>query len=476
LNLKSKIFLTTTLPYANSVPHIGHCLEFVLADFIKRQKSKEKNVVYFNVGLDEHGTKIFESAKEKNISIDEFLNQLYEKWKSFCFSFDVSYDNFYRTTSVHHKEKVEKFWNLCLEKGDLYKKSYKSKYCTGCESFKTEKDLVGNKCLDHLNVEILEIEEENWFFKLKKYKNYVLNYVENNQFLYPSKKIEELKNIIEGTEDLSVSRLKSENTWGIQVPNDENQIIYVWFDALLNYIISCGWDNSISFNDYWKNSIQICGPDNLRFQALIFQAFLKSQNIPFSSKLLVHGTVLDKDGIKMSKTTGNVVDPIEQLNKFGIEAIRYYILAGLNTVSDNKWIEKDLITLYNSHLVNNFGNLISRALHLIDLYKIEINDDFLNQDYVEKFNIKINEIKKLFDNFEIKDGISLINELSTFCNIYITEKEPWKNEQCRQEVLNNLFFSINQINELYYPVIPNKYNQIKQALKNKKKEIIFERK
>jgi methionyl-tRNA synthetase len=475
LNLKSKIFLTTTLPYANSIPHIGHCLEFVLADFIKRYKSKN-NDVYFNVGLDEHGTKILESSKVNNISINEFLNQLNEKWKDFCFSFNISYDNFYRTTDKNHKEKVQKFWSLCLEKGDLYKKSYKSKYCVGCESFKTEKDLIGNKCSDHLNIQISEVEEENWFFKLKKYKNDILDYVQNNSFLYPNYKIDELKNIIENTEDLSVSRLKNENTWGITVPNDENQIIYVWFDALLNYIISCGWDKKDSFESYWKNSIQICGPDNLRFQALIFQAFLKSQNIPFSSKLLIHGTVLDKNGNKMSKSTGNVVDPIEQLEKFGLEAIRYYILAGLNTFSDNKWLENDLITLYNSHLVNNFGNLISRTLHLIDVYNIEINDKFLNNEYVKNINEKVEKINNLFDNFEIKDGISLINEISTFCNVYITEKEPWKNESCRQEVLNNLFFSINQINELYYPIIPNKYNQIKQALMNKKKEIIFERK
>lgn len=469
----TKLFLTTTLPYANSVPHIGHTLEFIQADALARYfkyKLGHSNVK-FNIGLDEHGSKIFERAKELGITPQELVDGLSIKWKEFCDLFKIEYDSFYRTSDAKHHEAVKRFWNICLERGDIYKKEYTGHYCSGCESFKTETDLVDGKCLDHPTTEIKEISEENYFFKLSNYRDILLNYISNSDFLKPESKKNELINIINEFDDISISRLKTSLPWGVEVPNDPSQTIYVWFDALINYIVAVGWNSDENeFNEFWNSKVvQICGPDNLRFQGHIWQSFLASAGIKFTSTLLVHGTVLDKDGKKISKSVGNVIDPIEEYNKFGIDPIRYYILGGLNTYSNCSWDSNDLKSQWNS-LSNGWGNLVSRTLHLTNLIGIdsEITPTNLSGLELEVHNL-CNESKTLWDNFEIKLAIQKTDEAVSTINRWINETQPWKSKNPTE--IGILYRLLPIINELYEPVIPNTCKIVREGISKKEKII-----
>jgi len=364
---------------------------------------------------------------------------------------------------------VQVLWNRFVERGDIYKKNYQGKYCVGCESFKTDKEIVDKKCIDHTTLDILNVDEENYFFKLKKYRKILSEWISSNpNFLEPRSKLDELKNLICGSEDISISRLKENCPWGIPVPNDDDHTIYVWYDALLNYIFAAGY---LTDNFKWDNVIQVCGPDNLRFQALIFQAFLESEGIKKSDKLLVHGTILDKDGRKISKSLGNVIDPIEQLNKYGVNPVRYYSIGGLSTYSNSPWNEDDLIRIWNSDICNDWGNLISRTLHLIDV-KLDGNICEVSESFRSTIEYFLKDIKCLWSEFKIRDSIQKTNELVKFANKYINEGKPWSIEN-PQEILSNLYYLLSIINDLYYPILPGKYKEVKEAIISKKKSIIF---
>lgn len=452
----------------NSSPHIGHAFEFILADALTRFLKKE-NHVHFNVGLDEHGIKVWNKSIELSVNIDDYLNKLTSDWKIFCDKFDIDYSSFYKTSDTSHHDKVKVIWNRFVNRGDIYKKKYIGKYCEGCESFKLDKELSNGKCLDHITTDIKVIEEENYFFRLTKYKESILKWIdENPNFITPSNKINELRNLTESSEDISISRLKQNCPWGVSVPNDESQIIYVWFDALLNYIFAAGY---LTDNFEWDNVIQICGPDNLRFQGLIFQSFLEAENIKKTDKLLVHGTILDSDGKKISKSIGNIIDPIDQLNKFGLDAVRYYALSGISNYYDSNWSEKDLINSYNSDICNDWGNLISRVVHLINIKNHET--DSPEKDFKKNIDSKVIEINDLWNEFKIREAIQKTNEVVKFANKYINDEKPWKSDNTI--VLDNLYYLIENINLLYYPVFPKKYEIIKKCLKDKEKIIFFEK-
>lgn len=362
-------------------------------------------------------------------------------------------------------------WNRFIDRGDIYKKNYKGKYCVGCESFKVDKEINKKRCIEHPNLDLISVNEENYFFKLTKYKDILLEWIDSTPgFLEPKSKIEELRNLIIGSEDISISRLKENCPWGVDVPNDENHVIYVWFDALLNYIFASGY---LTDNFKWDNVIQLCGPDNLRFQAVIFQSFLESEGIKKSDKLLVHGTILDKSGKKISKSLGNVIDPIEQLNKYGLDAVRYYSLCGLSTYSNSNWNEEDLVRLWNSDICNDWGNLISRTLHLIDT---KLNGEIV--ECSETFNKKVEEFKfiigQLWGEFKIKEALQKVNELVKFANRYINDEKPWNSENSL-EVLSNLYHLIEVVNNFYYPVLSDSHSKVKDSLNRKKKVILFNR-
>jgi len=279
-----------------------------------------------------------------------------------------------------------------------------------------------------------------------------------------------LKNIIINCEDISISRLRENCPWGVDVPNDPNQVVYVWFDALLSYIFSAGYLTDDDFN--WSNIIQLCGPDNLRFQGLIFQAFLESEGIKKTDKLLVHGTILDKSGRKISKTLGNTVDPIEQLEKWGLDGVRYYSLVGLSTYSNSNWNEEDLVIIYNNDICSGWGNLLTRTLHLIDSKSVDIvnvTDDF--KSIVDKQSDIINS---LWSEFRVKEALQKTNELVKIGNKYINDETPWSNPNFNQ-ILSNLYYLIGVVNKFYEPIFPDKYLSTEEAIKNKKKVILFEK-
>ncbi|MDD4382216.1 MAG: class I tRNA ligase family protein, partial [Candidatus Dojkabacteria bacterium] len=347
---KKNIYITTTLPYVNAEPHIGHALEFVQADALSRyfRDKLGKENVFFNVGTDEHGQKIFNKAKEEGLEIQAFIDKYAQRFKDFCKLFFVEYDNFYRTSDKSHHIAAQKFWDKCLEKGDIYKKKYSGKYCVGCERYITEKELVDGKCPDHGTIPE-DREEENYFFKLSNYREPLLKWLdEDKDFLKPESKRDELRRILSELEDISISRLRENLPWGIDVPNDPEQVFYVWFDALTNYVNVIGFGSDEEKLSKWWPGIQLCGPDNLRFQGAIWQGMLKSVGLENTDKLLVHGMVLGPDGRKMSKTIGNIISPFEQEQKYGAEIVRFYLLTGITTYGDCAYKEDDLVNMYNS--------------------------------------------------------------------------------------------------------------------------------
>lgn len=476
LNLKNieianNTFITTTLPYVNSVPHIGHAFEFILGDAISKWLKLRRTDVHFNVGLDEHGLKVWEKSQELGITPEEHVENLTKLWKEFCSKFNIEYDSFYKTSDKSHHEKVQVIWQNFVRSGDIYKAPYKGKYCKGCESAKKDSELVDGRCSDHPTTEIELVEEENYFFKLSKYRETLLKWInENPEFLEPKSKLEELKNLIIGSDDISISRTKEKCPWGVAVPDDDSQVIYVWFDALLNYIFAAGY----STNEFkWNNVIQLCGPDNLRFQAVIFQAFLEAEGIKKSDKLLVHGTILDKDGRKISKSIGNVIDPIEQLEKFGLDAVRYYALAGLSTYSNSNWSEEDLKNLWNADIVNDWGNLVSRVLHLTDIKCGGRVNCLPESDFNDIINKYKDEISILWNEFKVKDALKKTNELVKFANKYINDVKPWASTNYEVE-LSNLSTLLLTVNTLYVPLFGIKRcNEISKIIYSGKKEILF---
>lgn len=483
--IKPKKYITTTLPYANSVPHIGHAFEFIIGDALTRYfrgKLGDANV-HFNIGLDEHGKKIHEAALLSGKPTQEYLNGLHGDWKNFCSLFGIQYNSFYRTSHSHHYTSVSKFWLDCQKKGLIYKKTYQGNYCVGCESFKLEKDLENGKCPDHSNLEIQQVEEENYFFALTKFRKELLQWFEKDCVLRPQLKRDELHNVIDDIQDISISRKKESVPWGIPVPNDHTQVIYVWFEALLNYIFIIGYYNEDKkeFNAYWNESVQLFGPDNLKFQGAIFQGLLSAAEVKHTNTLLCHGTILDKEGKKMSKTVGNVIDPIDQLKKYGVDAVRYYALAGLQVYGNSVWDETQLVNLHNAHLADNYGNLLTRVVHLINLKEAEIEDfefEWSDNSKVNKelFEGKINVIKQLWDNYDITAALHAANEVVRSANQYITERQPWAKDSDVKEVaitLATLYWVLEQITLLYLPVIPNKAQQALNSLYSLRKEIVF---
>lgn len=473
-------YLTTTLPYVNAEPHIGHALEFIQADTIVRYHRKKmgKDQVFFNIGTDEHGLKIFQKAQEVGQTPKEFVDYYAGRFKDFCSLFGISYDNFYRTSEPYHVETVHKIWKACEAKGDIYKKQYEGLYCVGCEGFKTEKDLVDGLCPDHAKAPTL-IAEENYFFRLSRYREEILQYfMQHPDFLSPANKMSELQNFINELEDISVSRSSDKVSWGIPVPGDSTQTIYVWFDALPNYIGAVGYaDDKERFQTWWP-VVQIFGPDNLRFQCAIWQGMLASAGIPFTKKALMHGTVLDEQGRKMSKSLGNGVSPFEQLEKFGLSYVRYYMGAVLPTFSNSSYKEQDLKDICNSALADAYGNLLSRVVHLANLKNVQIgNENTVEESFKTEVENLVKKAEALFDMFELNEGYKVVHELSLFANKYIVEQAPWKMEDhdAIERVMNNLSYALQKLNDLYEPIIPEAVAVARLALEKREKIVLFEK-
>lgn len=441
-----KFYITTTLPYVNSDPHIGFALELIQTDAIARFKRKQGFEVIFNTGTDEHGQKILESAAKQNKNPQEYVDEYSKKFEDLKNVLNISFDRFIRTTNKEHKKAAQKFWELSLKNGDIYKDKYEVKYCVGCELEKQDSDLVDGKCPLHPNTELQIVEEENYYFRFSKYQDALLKlYNDNPQFVVPSFRLNEIKQFVEGgLRDFSISRLKEKMPWGVEVPGDSEHVMYVWFDALINYISTLGWPKDKSdFDDFWPG-VQTAGKDNLRQQSAMWQAMLLSAGLPTSKQVLIHGFIT-VDGQKMSKSVGNVVNPYEVVEKYGAESLRYYLLAVAPPFSEDiDYTEEKFANIINGDLANGIGNLVGRVTKLCELNG-------------EKFIIELEKVKdeeleskiaKLMEDYKIDEVCRLFSAEVGKLDKDLQEKKPWEgvgdSKAYLEEVLNRILVLLDE--------------------------------
>ncbi|MEI6042193.1 MAG: methionine--tRNA ligase [bacterium] len=382
---KKTFYITTTLPYVNGDPHIGFALEIIRADVIARYKKALGYDVFFNTGTDEHGLKLYEAAKEKVVDIMDYLDEVSAKYRNILTELDISEDiHFIRTTDEHHKKSAQALWNRVFENGYIYKKNYQTKYCVGCEENKTDSELEEGKCPLHPNRQIELIDEENYFFKLSALQDDLFTLFESNpEIVVPETRLNEMRGFVKrGLEDFSISRLKSKMPWGIDVPGDENQVMYVWFDALTNYISTLGWpenegDELGDFNKYWVNGtpVQYCGKDNTRFQSITWQSMLLAAGLPTTHKIIINGWITGEGGVKMSKSLGNVINPSDICSEFSADALRFFVTKELQPFEDSPFTVSKFKEIYNAHLANGIGNLVSRMMKMATSYEAKLSED-----------------------------------------------------------------------------------------------------
>lgn len=424
------LYITTTLPYVNDKPHIGHALEFVQADVFARVKRLEGYDVFLNFGTDEHGEKIYKKALESGKNPQAYADEYAAAFNALKEALNFSYDKFIRTTDPEHIAAAQEFWKICAKNGDIYKKFYKIKYCLGCELEKTDSELIEGKCPTHQNLEIETREEENYFFRFSKYESGLKElYREQPDFVLPAFRLNEIKSLIEGEglRDFSISRLKDKMPWGIQVPHDDKHIMYVWFDALINYISTIGWPKDMTkFEKYWP-VIQFAGKDQVRQQAAMWQAMLFSAGLPPSKQIIIHGFIVGEGGVKMSKSLGNVIDPYKVVEEYGTDALRYFLLRHIHPFEDSEFTTEKFKEAYNANLANGLGNLVSRIMKMSSDYGVAANlpnrEEVLESDFsaavldnLEKYNYNSaldliwSEIQNLDSYVNIKEPFKLIKQ------------------------------------------------------------------
>lgn len=486
-----KKFITTPIFYGNGSPHLGHAYTSVLSDAIARyHKVWLKQDTFFMTGTDEHGQKIFEKAKTENITPKELTDKYAQEFKVLDEKLDVKYDRFIRTTDVDHYEVCKKMWTKMLDAGDLYEKEYIGLYCVGCEGFKTIKDLnVNGECPDHL-VKPIELKEKNWFFKLSKYQDFLRQKLESNELkITPEfRKNEMLEFMREGLQDVSFSRSKELMSWGIPVPNDDTQVMYVWCDALTNYITGAkvfsntkeGQDN---FQAFWQEgeTLHIIGKEILRFHSLYWPSMLQSAGFELPKEILVHGFITS-GGQKMSKSLGNVVSPqdIFTTYEFGVEAsllgenfpkeiFRYFFLKNINPHNDGDFTWERLKELYNADLANGIGNLLSRVVKLSEKY-LKISPDFVFAQI--NLDVEHPEFAVAMKEYDVMNAMNYIWKLIGEADNYMQTNQPFKvikvDEEAGKQMLENLRNQVYTIARLLNPFMPTTSDIIKQIIKNNK--------
>lgn len=471
---KKNVYLTTTLPYVNADPHIGFAFEIIRADAVARFYRSKGYEVFFNTGTDEHGLKIYRKAEEAGKTPQEYVDIYAARFGKLRDALDVSYTNFIRTTDEHHVRAAAEFWRRCKKNGDIEKRMYKVKYCVGCELEKTDSELENGRCPLHPTQDIEIIEEENYFFKFSNYGQKLLElYDAHPDLVLPEGRMNEVRKFVEGgLEDFSVSRLKSKMPWGVPVPDDEDHVMYVWFDALVNYISALGWpDDKKKFKEFWP-VIQFAGKDNLRQQAAMWQAMLFSAGLEPSKQIIIHGFITSR-GQKISKSLGNTVDPFEYVERYGTDAVRYYLLGALSPFEDSDFTEERFREIYNADLANGLGNLVSRTIKMAEqyfggvvkgehkhkaLFEFEENGRTLIKDI---FWFEANTraaVDELLPNYRFDKAVQAVWSLVATLDRYISEYEPYKlvkkDPETTEGVIWNVLYGIHTIGELIEPFMP----------------------
>lgn len=474
--MKKKFYITTTLPYVNADPHIGFAMELIRADALARYHRLLGEEILFNTGVDEHGQKIYQKALENQPDPQQYVDQYAEKYRRLKKPLNVSYTHFIRTTDPHHIQAAQEFWRRCDKNGDIYKAQYQIKYCVGCELEKTDSELVDGRCPIHPNKELQINNEENYFFRWSKYQQPLLNlYRKNPDFVVPRFRLDEITKFVKsGLKDFSISRLKTKMPWGIDVPGDPEQVMYVWFDALINYISVLGWpENKKNFNQFWPG-VQIAGKDNLRQQSAMWQAMLLSAGLPPSKQIYIEGFIT-VNGQKISKSLGNVINPLILAKQYGTDPLRYYLLREIPAFSDGDFSESRFVELYNADLANGLGNLVARVITLADKYfggkvptgaKNPFDKPHIPLIQAELKNDK--EYHDAFSRFDIGAAINSTWEFISACDQYVGEQKPWelaKNKDPRlTQVVYSLLECLHQITWKLLPIMPGSALEIAHRL------------
>ena len=428
-----KFSITTAIDYVNGEAHIGHAYEKIFTDVVFRHYKKRADKAFFLTGTDEHGIKIQKTAKSLGIEpielCDKNANSFIETWKLL----DINYSHFIRTTDDYHVDAVQNIFEKLLENGDIYKHKYTGLYCSGCECFLAEKDLDENGCCPIHNKKPEVVSEENYFFKLTKYKDKIIKHIkENPKFIQPEFRAQEVLNQLENIEDISVSRAKTNVNWGIEVKSDPSQVIYVWIDALSNYITGLGYnpEGNIKedYNEFWPVNYHIIGKDILKFHSIYWIATLMALGLELPKSIYAHGWIMiDKN--KMSKSTGNVISPKTVMEAFNLDkpdALRYFMATAASGGKDGNYSDEDFKEKVNADLANNMGNLLNRTLNmLVKYFDGEIKEEFINNEMTDKVNKTTKEILKLFDEMEVALAAQKIINLVDETNKYVNDTAPW---------------------------------------------------
>ncbi|MEB3288050.1 MAG: methionine--tRNA ligase [Vampirovibrionales bacterium] len=463
-------YITTAIDYVNAAPHLGHAYEKVATDVMARFQRLIGNEVFFLTGTDEHGIKIEKTAKEKGITPQEHTDRVSQEFIKTWSELNLTYDRFIRTTEKDHYELVAKLWKKLRDKGDIYKHSYTGLYCSGCEVFMTARDLNENgECLIHQRKPD-EVQEENWFFKLSSYKQKILDHIEQHpDFIWPDFRREEVKKMLEELQDISVSRPRTTVNWGIPVPDDDEQVIYVWIDALSNYITGVGcWQDEAKFEKYWgtqenPNAIHVIGKDILRFHAIYWPAMLLAADLPLPKQVVVHGFInLNND--KISKSLGNVVSPASLVERFNLpntDAIRYYLMTVAQFGQDGNFTEEDFKLKVNADLANNLGNLLNRTLNMTNKYfEGEIpssgQDSSLYGGFALPSEKSMAQVKAFYEGFDFQNAAHEILNWVDAANALIASKEPWNlfKENKLEELASLMHCVLNTLRQVAIALSP----------------------
>jgi len=471
-----KFYITTAIDYVNAPPHLGHALEKIQTDAIARYHRILGDEVLFLTGTDENSLKNVQAARDEKISVKELVDRNAKIFYGLKDVLNLSFDDFIRTTEERHIKGVQKLWLAC--KKDIYKKKYQGLYCVGCEEFYKDSELANGLCPEHKTKPEL-VEEENYFFKLSKYQKELKRIIETGELkIIPETRKNEVLSFIEkGLEDICISRsIERAHGWGIQVPGDSSQIIWVWMDALSNYINAVGYaPDKKKFKEYWPADIHVIGKGISRFHCIYWPAFLLSVNLPLPKKIFIHG-YLTVGGQKMSKSLGNVIEPFELVKKYGTDAVRYFLLREIPPFEDGDFTYEKFEKRYNSDLASGLGNLVARVINLVTKSKIQNLESKIaikNSKLKGEINKTWNNWENALDEFKFNEALKVIWDLISFCDKFIEEEKPWQKSEKQQTAISNLQIAILNIAEMLKPFLPQTSGKILKQLKTEKPEILF---